>query len=221
MDMDITLLCLYCLLPFCLGVPSGEIISRLKRINIRSLGSGNPGATNMNRVLGWKYGVFTLVMDISKSFVAVAYLSGLMYVSFLEYIPNSYISYDFFKCSFAISVVLGNVFSPFFKFTGGKGIATAVGAIIGMAPIVLLIGVPAFLIFLISTEYMSIASISSVVSVVCGSFVLRLFYDLHISVFCFSSTVFLVVLWTHRKNLKRVQDGTELKFSFKKKNPSH
>lgn len=219
--MDIVFLCLYCLLPFCLGVPSGEIISRLKRINIRSLGSGNPGATNMSRVLGWRYGVFTLVIDISKSFVTVAYLSGIMYSSFLAYIPNSDISFDFFKCSFAISVVLGNVFSPFFKFTGGKGIATAIGAVIGMAPVVLLIGVPAFITFLFFTEYMSIASISSIVSVVCGSLVLRLFYDLHISVFCFSSTVFLVVLWTHRKNLARLQDGTEPKFSFKKKNPSN
>ncbi|MEW6616997.1 MAG: glycerol-3-phosphate acyltransferase [Patescibacteria group bacterium] len=219
--MDIVLICLYCLLPFCLGVPSGGIISRLKRVNIRSLGSGNPGATNMSRILGWKYGVFTLLIDISKSFIVVAYLSALMYSSFLEYIPNSYVSFDFFKCLFAISVVLGNVFSPFFGFTGGKGIATALGAIIGMAPIVLLIGIPAFLIFLVSTEYMSVASISSIISVVCGSLVLRLFYDLHISVFCFSSTVFLVVLWTHRKNLARLQNGTEPKFSFKKKNPSH
>jgi len=219
--MNIVFLCLYCLLPFCVGVPSGEIISRLKGINIRLLGSGNPGATNINRILGWKYGVFTLLIDVSKSFLTVAYLSGVMYSLFSAHIPNSHISFEFFKCSFAISIVLGNAFSPFFKFTGGKGIATAVGAVIGMAPIVLLIGIPAFIIFLITTEYMSIASISSIISVVCGSLVLRLFYDLHISVFCFSSTVFLVVLWTHRKNLKRLQNGTEPKFSFKKKNPSH
>lgn len=217
--MDI-LLFFSCIIPFILGVPSGKIIAQLKGIDIQSHGSGNTGAANMHRTLGWKYGLLTLIIDVSKSYLVVRFLSEMLYPIFSSGVV-ALVSLEFFRCTFAIALILGNVFSPFLHFTGGKGIATAAGAILGMAPWVLVVGLISFGMFLFFTEVVSLSSIIAIISAISASLVFHFLFNLHISAFCFSSTVFLVILWTHRKNLKRLQNGTEPKIVFKKKNPSH
>ncbi len=213
------LLFIYCLIPFALGVPSGKIIAKLQGIDIQSHGSGNTGAANMHRTLGWKYGLLTLLIDVSKSYLVVKFLSEMFYPIFSSgmIVP---VSLEFFRCAFAVALILGNVFSPFLRFTGGKGIATAAGAILGIAPLVLVVGLISFGMFLFFTEIVSLSSIVAIVSATSASLVFYFLFNLHISAFCFSSTVFLVILWTHRKNLARLQNGTEPKFILKKKNPS-
>ena len=108
------------------SIPTSIIVARCRRgIDIRQFGSGNAGGTNAFRVLGWKAGVFVLLVDISKGLVATMLISRLMYgpIPFTNKTPFD--DYTVVQIIAGISAILGHIWTVFAGFKGGKGMATA------------------------------------------------------------------------------------------------
>lgn len=190
------------------SVPFGYLAGRLAGIDIRKVGSGNVGATNVVRVLGKRYGYPVFALDVSKGFAAVM-ISMLMAPGR----PPAWNSPEIFGILAAVSSVLGHLYPPWLKFKGGKGVATSAGALLALAPVATLIGVAIWIIVFWLTRYVSLASITAavilpVVILVIGS------HDRHNGKpLVFSSVcVAAVVIWRHRSNLSRLMRGTEPRF---------
>lgn len=189
---------------------SSIIISRIvSGKDIRESGSGNAGATNMLRTMGKKYAVLTLIIDIAKGAVAVA-VAWLLSLLFHAPEYGRYIA--------AFFVVLGHCFPLFFKFKGGKGVATALGVALFMDWRVALIVLGVALIIMIVTRYVSLGSI--VGAIVFGAImVFKMIMDSTFSIQSVAAVLLLValVIWRHHENIKRLTAGTEDKL-FSKKN---
>ena len=214
------LLCM--IIPYLLGsLNFGVMISR-RRYNddVRTHGSGNAGATNMLRTFGWKAALLTMAGDMFKAVVAVAL--GYFIVGVNAEITEGGLTYrmvDQFGAAIAgLFVMLGHMFPVFFKFKGGKGVATAGMVIIMMSPITGAICLVVFLIVVIGTRYVSLGSVMGLI-----------FYPIVLNAFshaydpprnstaCMISVLMAcLVVFMHRENLKRLINRTESKISFKK-----
>ena len=189
------------------SIPFGYIAGRIAGIDIRTAGSGNVGATNVVRILGKRYGYPVFALDVLKGFGAVK-ISMVMSGQHLEW--NSP---EISGMVGAISSVLGHVFPPWLKFKGGKGVATAAGALLALMPIATLIGVAVWIIVFWLTRYVSLASLVAtaalpIVILVIGS------ADGHSGRLLVYSSVCVaaLVIWRHRSNLSRLLRGTEPRF---------
>lgn len=180
---------------FLLGsIPSGYIICRVfKKIDIRNYGSGNIGATNVYRVCGGFLGITVLILDILKGFIPV------------------FISKNIFHFPSTVSIItglvaiFGHIFSIFLKGKGGKGVATSFGVIIGLFPLSALFSFILWLIILLISHIVSVASITA------GFFLpifIYLFYK-DISLTILGIVIFFFVVYTHRENIKRLKKGKE------------
>ncbi len=202
---------LYYLGAFALGsIPFGWIVAHLKGIDIRKVGSGNIGATNVKRALGTKWGLFVFFLDVIKG-VIPGLLAGVILTG-----QSSSISIPDHAVLGGVAAVLGHMLSPFMRFRGGKGIATGLGALLGAA---WMVGLGAFSVFLIMMAITRIVSLSSVIAalfiLICG----WLFGQSPIFMGVYA--VIVLVIWIkHIPNMKRLAKGEEPKFSFKKDNPA-
>ena len=190
------------------SVPFGYLAGRVAGIDIRKVGSGNVGATNVVRVLGKRYGYPVFALDVSKGFAAVM-------VSMLTAPgrPPEWNSPEIFGILAAISSVLGHLYPPWLKFEGGKGVATSAGALLALTPVATLIGVAVWIIVFWLTRYVSLASVIAtiilpIVILVVGSPDRSNAKPLVYS----SACVAAVVIWRHRSNLSRLMRGTEPRF---------
>lgn len=184
---------------FLLGsVPFGLLIARQKGIDIRSVGSGNIGATNVWRALGAGPGSIVLLLDIIKGCLP----------AFLGKILLHDESWSF---GLGLTAVLGHTFSPFLKFKGGKGIATGCGALLGSNPLVGGVCLAVFGVMLAITRYVSLSSICAVLTLTALGFVLKL--PLFVSASYAVMAAFII--FKHRDNVKRLFNGTERKFNSK------
>ena len=136
------------------SVPTALIISRkFFGIDIRDYGSGNMGSTNVFRVLGSKYGTIVMVIDILKGMMAVALYN------FLPHYLHNELDRTNFMIGLGLSAVLGHIFPLFAGFKGGKGVATLLGMVIAVQPVVAVSCVAVFVIVLFLTRYVSLSSI--------------------------------------------------------------
>jgi len=204
--MKLQLALLYIGSYLCGGIPFGVIFARLKGIDLLSVGSGNIGATNVKRALGTRFALLVFVLDVSKAAVPAA-IARLVVTHQLHGIPA-----QVFWFLAGLVAVFGHCISPFLKFKGGKGVSTALGMVVGAAPMVAACAFSLFLILLFTTRYMSLASLIAVSSAMLFGWVLpgqsRELLPLYILLSVF-------VLIRHRPNIRRLRDGTEPKFSFK------
>ena len=178
-------------------------------VDIREKGSGNAGATNTIRVLGVKAGVIVLLLDTFKAWLAVT-IAPLFLVSTSLGITS--VNYSIILGALA---VVGHVFPVFTGFKGGKGVASLVGVVIALFPLAFLIILLWFVLVFILTKYVSLSSVSSALL-----FPILVVFILHqhspsLIVLALSIAVFIPV--THRKNLKRLANGSEPKMSFRRK----
>ncbi|HRP01480.1 MAG TPA: glycerol-3-phosphate 1-O-acyltransferase PlsY [Candidatus Kapabacteria bacterium] len=209
---------LIAIISYLLGsVPTAVIISKLfYKSDIREQGSGNMGSTNTYRVLGVKWGIFVQVVDILKGYLAVTLIATTLGAGLI--IPNatSFEDITLLKIMAGISAIIGHIFPVFAGFRGGKGINTATGMLLGLVPTDVLIAFALFAIALLSSGYVSLGSIVAAFTIP-GSLMLR--YNVfgadipgyHILVY-FSLSILVLVLFTHRTNIKRILSGTENKF---------
>jgi glycerol-3-phosphate acyltransferase PlsY len=177
-------------------------------IDVRDFGSGNAGATNTFRVLGTKAGIFVMALDIFKGLTAVTLATVWMQLGF---IAESQIV--LFKLVFGISAVLGHIFPIYIGFRGGKGVATLLGMVLGINPLVAAICIAMFLIVLLLTKYVSLGSIIGTLTFP----VMLMITDIEpndLLLVVFGFTFFLVVLFTHKRNVQRILNGTENKANF-------
>lgn len=174
--------------------------------DVRQFGSGNAGATNTIRVLGWKAGIPVLILDLFKGWAAVqlAYLTHF-------YIPHSddFITYQLILGSAAM---LGHIFPIYVGFKGGKGVATLFGIILALSPVTTVVCMGVFLVIALLTKYVSLGSIIAGFSF---PFILILVFQTTTpSLMIFSLIVAILLLFTHQKNIERLLRNEESKATF-------
>ncbi len=201
-------LTLLLLIAYALGsIPTSIIAGKMLRgIDVREHGSRNPGATNTFRVLGWKIGVSVGLIDILKGFLAVAVLPGL--------IPSdSWTTPEMRSILAGLAAVAGHVWTMFAGFKGGKGVGTAFGVFLGLAPLPSLIAVTVWLALTFGTGYVSVGSIAAAAVLPVSVIGLGLWRgDLSLPVAAISVIVGLLVIVRHRSNISRLLRGEENRF---------
>jgi len=191
------------ILAYLLGSASGSILlGRLKKIDIRQQGSGNAGGTNAFRTQGWVFAIGVVIIDIGKGFVAAWWVPGISIgdsVSVLDPVPLTML------CGFA--AVVGHCFPVWHGFRGGKGAATAVGAMIVIEPWLLLPLLLTWLVMLMLTGYVGLATVTAGFGLLPAAWWLN---DPLLMMFAVAVAVFL--LFTHRDNIRKLKAGTEYRF---------
>ncbi|MDZ4839298.1 MAG: glycerol-3-phosphate 1-O-acyltransferase PlsY [Bacteroidota bacterium] len=195
-------LVLFC---FALGsIPFSIIVSKLFfQVDLRTKGSGNPGATNALRNLGWKPGLIILLLDMAKGSAAII-ISKLFNIEGIHQID--------FACMCGMSAVLGHIYSPFLYFKGGKGVATSLGVIIFLEPVIALIAVAVFVIITYLSKYVSLASICALA--IFTILITYIRYSNPIEVI-FALMLTGLVVFRHQANIIRLIKGDESKLNFK------
>lgn len=188
------------------SVPSAHIAGRLRGIDLRRHGSGNLGATNVARVLGWKTGLAVFCVDVLKGALPVALL------------PNVIASPrpDLWAVVCGAAAILGHV-RPVFLLGkgGGKGVATAAGVFLALAWLPLLISQLVFFLVIGTTRYMSLASLSAALTLPVA--ILAVTRNPASPVFVASIPIVVFVFYTHRSNIARLRRGEEPRFSLARK----
>lgn len=186
--------------------PSSVVLGRAFRgIDVRQHGSGNAGATNAWRVLGRNIGIAVLVLDVAKGSIAVALLPRLAW----QPLP---LALSTAALVLGATAVIGHVFPVYIGFRGGKGVATAAGVLVALAPIPCLIGLGAFGLAVIASGWVSLGSLF-------GAWAVPLATVLHLGTAPFSTgfialtvVIALFITYTHRGNIRRLLSGTERRF---------
>ena len=177
--------------------------------DVRKEGSGNAGATNTFRVLGWKAAVPVLLLDVFKGWIAVYVVhflpSGIVTEASLYYIASA----------LAIAVVVGHIFPLFAGFNGGKGVATLLGIGLALFPLSGLVAFAVFIIVFLLSGYISLASVLACLAFPFLSWFLCGNTDIPLVFLTIAVAVFVPV--THAKNIKRLLNGTESRFLYKSK----
>lgn len=196
------------LVAYLLGsIPTGYLVAKARGVDIRTVGSGNIGATNAFRVLGKGFGIFVLLMDALKGWVAVQV--GASVVS--QLLPEAPIEY--LRITAGIAAILGHNFTCWLNFKGGKGIATSAGVLIALVPWALLIILAIFIILFLTTRYVSIGSIAAAFALPFATW----FTTHDIGLTAVMAAIGALAILKHRKNIQRLMNGTENRIQFKKK----
>ena len=194
------------------SVNCGIIISKLiHKKDIRAFGSGNAGATNVYRTFGAKSGVIVLFGDMAKGVIAIL----------LAQLAIKYFGAADYTLYFAgLLCVLGHMFPVFFKFKGGKGVATTTGIILFTEPLVFIIVFSVFFLIAFLFKYISLASIVAAAAYTLGVMVLvsvkEPVLEMLIIRIIVSFIIGSLIIFSHRENIKRIKDGTEKKFKVRR-----
>ena len=192
------------------SLPFGYLVARSKGVNIFEVGSKNPGATNVRRVLGSGPGNLVFFLDALKGAIATGLWKLIVVKTAVE--PGEMDPNVVTPIAGLIGALLGHSFSCFTKFRGGKGVATATGGLLVLMPVALLIGAATWAITFYSTRYVSLASILAAGAMPVAA------YFLVESKILLGLTVLIagLVVVRHRSNIQRLMNGTESKFVKKK-----
>jgi glycerol-3-phosphate acyltransferase PlsY len=181
------------------AIPTSYLVGRLfKGIDLREHGSRNLGATNLYRVLGWRYAVPVGLFDAAKGAIPV-----------LLFAPHVSAS-ELFALLCGVTAVLGHVFSVFVRFRGGKGVATAAGVMLALAPAALGIALLVWLALVGLTGYVSLGSIAA--AAVFPLAVLLLERPSRAEILWIDVALAAGIIWLHRANIRRLLNGTENRF---------
>lgn len=204
------------------SIPTSIIISKAaKGIDIREHGSGNAGGTNVMRVLGWKQGVLVILLDALKGVLAVIVVARLHYGSMPFENATPFDDFTLVQIIAGISAVIGHIWTVFAGFKGGKGIATALGMLLMIVTVDMLIAIGVFILVVTFSRYVSLGSLAGAVAVPLALIVRENVFKVDIpnynTLLPFLILLALLVIFTHRKNVIRLLNGNESKFSFSKK----
>lgn len=181
-------------LAYLLGsITFGEVIARIKGVNLREVGSGNVGATNVSRALGRKYGILVFLLDMLKGFIPTYSAVKLFGLNSLWVTLTG------------IGAVLGHMFPVFFGFKGGKGVSTAFGVLLAVSPKVALLSFTVWVLVVFLTRYVSLASITASLSAVFFLMVSEVPSNICVMAFLIA----LLIVYKHKENISRLLSGTE------------
>jgi len=182
------------------AVPASLLVARwFGHLDLRTFGSGNLGATNLYRAMGWKGAVPAALFDVGKGAFAVL-------------VVRSQHLHPWFPLAAGAAAVVGHVVSPFVKFRGGKGVATAAGAFAALVPWSVL---AAGIVFAAVVKLSGYVSLGSMVAAAAFFASVPLLYPGDTLMLAAGAAVFLFIVYTHRENVKRLQAGTENRFGRK------
>ena len=180
--------------------------------DVRELGSGNAGTTNVMRTAGFLPGALTFVCDALKGFAA-CFIGKMLFIhAYPDTIPWIYVAY---MCG--VACMLGHVFPIFFGFKGGKGVATSVGIFAVCCPIAIIIGLTVFALMVLLTKIVSLSSLIATVTVISLSIV---FYNFDANIALpavLSISMGAIVFLKHKDNIKRLVKGEEKKITVRRK----
>jgi acyl phosphate:glycerol-3-phosphate acyltransferase len=181
------------------AIPTSYLAARLFRgIDLREHGSRNLGATNLYRVLGWRYAIPVGLFDAAKGLIPV--------LVFAPQVSQS----ELFALVCGVTAVVGHVFSVFVRFKGGKGVATAAGVMLGVAPVALAVAASVWVALVALTGYVSLGSIAA--AAVFPLAVLLLDPPNQPVMLWLDVAVAAAIIWFHRGNIQRLLNGTENRF---------
>lgn len=191
------------------GLPTAFLVAKAHGIDIRNVGSGNVGATNVFRALGKWWGLFTFGIDALKGFIPALVF---------PLIANTWLGYsgrkEYLGLLCAALAIAGHNWPVYLRFKGGKGVATSTGALLGLAPLAGAIGLGTWLLVFLPTRYVSLASVTAALAVSASAWV-----------FCLDNGPVLpgvltllagILILRHRNNLGRLLKGTENRIEFHK-----
>lgn len=193
------------------GIPFGFIAGKVfKGIDIREHGSKNVGATNVFRVAGKGPGMLVYLLDALKGFLPVL-ISKMVW-------PSSSVPDQWFFIGAGLAAILGHVFTPYLKFKGGKGVATASGVLLALEPTATLIALGSFIIVLLAFGYVSLGSIAASIVFPISAAMIRIIKSQNplVPIVAMGWLITILIILTHKKNIVRLLNGTENKFRFKK-----
>ena len=180
-------------------------------IDVRNYGSGNAGATNVFRVLGWKAGLLATVVDLGKGLFAAGVIATIR----LDDLPSGLEFWHietYVRLLAGFAAIIGHMFPIWAKFKGGKGVNTAAGVLFALTPITMWICLGVFFVVLFSSRYVSLASISAAISFPTALAVRKYIFHtdaLDTSILVFGIIMAVGIIVAHRANIKRLLNGTE------------
>ncbi len=191
------------------SIPSGYLVAKAKGVDIRSVGSGNIGATNVFRILGKPAGIFVLVMDGLKGFAACWWVVD----AIRQRWGGEAVDIEYLRITAGLAVVLGHNYTCWLRFKGGKGIATSAGALAALVPWALIIILTLWIVTFALTRYVSLGSIlaSAVLPIATwltgGS----------VTMIAVTTLMAVLAIYKHKANIQRLLNGTENRIGGKKK----
>jgi glycerol-3-phosphate acyltransferase PlsY len=181
------------------AIPTSHLVSRVfAGIDLREHGSGNLGATNLYRVLGWKYAIPVALFDIAKGAIPV--------LVFAPQVADS----ELVAVACGVAAILGHVFSVFVRFKGGKGVATAAGVMLGLTPVALGVAAVVWMLVVLLTGYVSLGSIAAAAVLPFAAYLLE--KSKTPELLWIVALVAASVILLHRRNIQRLLKGTENRF---------
>ena len=199
------------------SIPTGFLVAKAKGIDIRAVGSGNIGATNAMRVLGKPAGIFVLLVDCAKGYVACAFLPPLIYnwidglqlhfvMGMAQFFRDESVEVQIqYHLIAGIFAVLGHNYTCWLKFKGGKGVATTAGVYLALAPWALLIALAVFILAVLVTRYACVGSIVAAIALPIAVWFTN--EDLFLRIVTIALCV--LAIYKHKSNIKRLMAGTE------------
>ena len=195
------------------GIPFGFLIGKMRGVDVRTVGSKNIGATNVFRTVGKKWGLLAFLCDVMKGLLPT--LSARQWVAD----PELYPEWTWLPLAVGITCVIGHMLTPYMKFKGGKGVATAFGALIALMPATVGIAFAIFALTFACSNYISLGSCVAATSLAVMVWIPFLdhagYNDLPLCILVTLIAAFIV--WKHRSNIGRLARGEENKiYLFKK-----
>jgi glycerol-3-phosphate acyltransferase PlsY len=199
------------------SIPFGFLIAKTQGIDIRTVGSGNIGATNVFRSVSKKLGVITFALDFLKGYCGAALLPLL--ANAIASAPLEGLAKDILPVLCGALTIVGHNWTCFLGFKGGKGIATSAGMLMGLSPLGVSIALTLWFVIFVTTRYVSVASICAALTMAV------LVWPLHLKTHgvWFPAVLTLLAalaIWKHRSNIARLRAGTESRIEFGKKGSS-
>ena len=196
------------------SIPTGFLVAKAKGVDIRAAGSGNIGATNAMRVLGKPAGIFVLLLDALKGYVACKFFPALIFnwlvphfSGFFRYFQDTPVEFQIrFYVIAGIFAVLGHNYTCWLKFKGGKGVATTAGVYLALAPVPLAVALAVFVLALLVTRYVSVGSISAAVALPAAVWILPP-HNLLLGIV--TTALGALAIYKHKSNIRRLLAGTE------------
>ncbi|NCC80194.1 MAG: glycerol-3-phosphate acyltransferase [Clostridia bacterium] len=197
-------LMLAALIGYLLGnIQAGYLLGKLlKKVDIRTLGQGNAGASNAVESLGWKFGVLVALIDILKGVAAILLLKSMFSVGFNK-------EGALFLYTSGYFAILGHIYPFYMKFKGGKGTATLIGILLGMNPVYGIIAMFILAGVTFATDYIAIGTLSLLFYVL----FMTIFKDLGLWPVMITIAGGLLSIWLHLPNFRRIQNGQETRLS--------
>jgi acyl phosphate:glycerol-3-phosphate acyltransferase len=203
------------------SIPTSILVTRwVKNVDIRTVGSGNAGGTNVFRALGWQWGIFVILADMLKGIAATNWVTDFVLAHPVDALPE--ITVIWIRLAAGIAAMIGHIYTVFANFKGGKGVSTAGGVMFGLAPITMIFILALFLTILLITRYVSVGSMLSGLCITPVIAIRRFVFDapldtslgiVHDSVdtpiMVLGVVIAIGLIYTHRTNITRLKAGTE------------